>query len=793
LNKDKVVDWVDLAVAEADVDRHTTTFVKIFRIGETHKHLNRCKQALTTKDRPPPAAKFLFKDHKKIKEGEIIPPTRPMVSATEGPLHRASIVADKILEAVVNELEVETGTESRSTEEVKRRIYDANKKIKDKGLKKIYFFSQDVKALYPSLTKERVPKIVRTIIQKTKVKFTEVDWKEAAKYLKVNMTEEDIDIEGFRKYVPKFALRGSKKMTYLDSDTNAKKEDKWDWTDTEEPTDEMMVEVVAKMMEIFVEKIMQNHYYQFEGQLYHQVNGGPIGLLVTGTLARLVMLWWDLKFLQKLETLKISPELYFRYVDDEGLAVEPIEKGTKYEEGRLTKADDEQINSSNNKDEESEEQRTARIYREIADSIEDMIKFEEDITTNHVNKKIPVLDLQCWVDNEGQIRHSHYKKPMASTEVVANKSAIANKMKRTILEEEALRRLRNFGIDEPWADKAAEIEVFNVDMEEGGYPTGYRATIITRAVMRYENEVKNHKEWEDTEGNEGKVLFRTGEERRANKEAKIGDTENNNWFRGKAGYTSTIKVPSSKDSKLADKIKKKLEVTEGPKGTKPKVVEGSGTKMINNFLKTNHQQRENCERKRCHMCAEAVRAGEQGSKGRCYSSNLGYYGQCRACLNEEEIEVGRRKEVKEKIESGEVVEEIEKVDKETTRGIYHGESSRTAYGRILEHFNDYRKDTKKKNLTEDSWMKKHFREDHKDIIEDRIKAGREECDDSDFKFGITGTFRKPTERILNEAARGSLEERGTIKTGEGTGTIKILATKNEFHLPKDVRIIFHQL
>jgi hypothetical protein len=61
---------------------------------------------------------------------------------------------------------------------------------------------------------------------------------------------------------------------------------------------------------------------------------------------------------------------------------------------------------------------------------------------------------------------------MASCQVIANSSAIAARTKRTILEQECLRRMRNFGVSEPWASKA--MEIFNVDMAERGYPEGYR-------------------------------------------------------------------------------------------------------------------------------------------------------------------------------------------------------------------------------------------------------------------------------------------------------------------------------
>jgi hypothetical protein len=127
------------------------------------------------------------------------------------------------------------------------------------------------------------------------------------------------------------------------------------------------------------------------------------------------------------------------------------------------------------------------------------------------------------------------------------------------------------------------------------------------------------------------------------------------------------------------------------------------------------------------------------------------------------------------------------------RGIYHGESSRTAYSRISEHFSDYTKKNKKKEIPEELWMLKHMIEDHDDVRRERRERGEEEGNRYDFTFGITGTFCKPTTRILNESSRVRLEELGDISTGAGKAKAKILNTKNLFHLPKDVQIVFSQL
>ena len=57
--------------------------------------------------------------------------------------------------------------------------------------------------------------------------------------------------------------------------------------------------MMARAMEVVVDTIMSNHFFQFDGQVFKQETGGPFGLEITGVLARLVMLSWDEKFLGK--------------------------------------------------------------------------------------------------------------------------------------------------------------------------------------------------------------------------------------------------------------------------------------------------------------------------------------------------------------------------------------------------------------------------------------------------------------------------------------------------------------
>jgi hypothetical protein len=158
-------------------------------------------------------------------------------------------------------------------------------------------------------------------------------------------------------------------------------------------------------------------------------------------------------------------------------------------------------------------------------------------------------------------------------------------------------------------------------------------------------------------------------------------------------------------------------------------------------------------------------------------------------------ETEKEEEREEKKKRGETIEEIDEDRIVAKRGIYHGETSRTAYSRILDHVKDYTKIDKRKKVdeTKEHFMRKHMMEHHEDLMNERKDKGEEEHRKDDFNFSVTGIFRHPTTRILNEAARVSLEEKGLIKTGIGEGKLTIMNTKFEFHLPKDVRIIFNQL
>ena len=79
----------------------------------------------------------------------------------------------------------------------------------------------------------------------------------------------------------------------------------------------------ALLMELMILRVMDNHVYSFNGVKMIQQEGGPIGLKLSGAIAKVVMLSWSKKFKACVSTALSSFD-YFQlymllfYVDDTG-------------------------------------------------------------------------------------------------------------------------------------------------------------------------------------------------------------------------------------------------------------------------------------------------------------------------------------------------------------------------------------------------------------------------------------------------------------------------------------------
>ena len=93
--------------------------------------VDRVRKAYSSIDAKPGPIYFLIKDHKAVKPGEVIPPTRPVCSAKGGPGSRFSNLLSTLINKTADSIGSET--ECMSTEEALQKILQTNREIKSKS------------------------------------------------------------------------------------------------------------------------------------------------------------------------------------------------------------------------------------------------------------------------------------------------------------------------------------------------------------------------------------------------------------------------------------------------------------------------------------------------------------------------------------------------------------------------------------------------------------------------------------------------------------------------------------
>ena len=78
--------------------------------------------------------------------------------------------------------------------------------------------------------------------------------------------------------------------------------EKWVWVqDPKTYTDEQKNRILAKMVEVMVKTVLSTYFYQWDGKIYHQAGGGPIGLRAYGVIAKVTMECWTQELKAKIE------------------------------------------------------------------------------------------------------------------------------------------------------------------------------------------------------------------------------------------------------------------------------------------------------------------------------------------------------------------------------------------------------------------------------------------------------------------------------------------------------------
>ena len=215
---------------------------------------------------------------------------------------------------------------------------------------------------------------------------------------------------------------------------------------------------------------------------------------------------------------------------------------------------------------EPDDIRTLRILCDIGNTIDPSIQLEFDAPSMHQDGKLPILDIKVWVE-EGRIRHSFYRKEVASNRVIMERSAVSTRVKRDTLFQEGLRRLRNMDRGSTEEEEKEVLGEFSNSMMVSGYSEKVRRDIV-KGVLERGKQVESEIE----AGN--RVRFRTREEIDEMK-SKNKHRHRSTWYL-RGGATGVLCVPATPGSQLCKRIREGIKEMWCPDGGLTKVVELGG-------------------------------------------------------------------------------------------------------------------------------------------------------------------------------------------------------------------------
>ena len=135
-------------------------------------------------------------------------------------------------------------------------------------------------------------------------------------------------------------------------------------------------------------------------------------------------------------------------------------------------------------DTKTDEERTAEILVKIANTIDPKIQLTWDIPGKNHNKRMPVLDLELWVENN-QILHSFYKKKASSQYTILKRSALSYSITKSTLLQEAMRRLGNISGSLPKEEVSKVMTKYSNMLRISGYSEKERLNFIKGALTRH--------------------------------------------------------------------------------------------------------------------------------------------------------------------------------------------------------------------------------------------------------------------------------------------------------------------
>ena len=290
---------------------------------------------------------------------------------------------------------------------------------------------------------------------------------------------------------------------------------------------------MATVMQKNILALFKTHTYSFGNKYFLQMKGGPIGLRSTCCVARLIMLWWDQKFLELVEKSNVKIVDGARYMDDVRVWLRGIRLGWRWLEGQL------RYKRSWRQEEEAGGLtmlgKTTEVLKGMMNSICSWLEFTME-TEEMFDGVLPTLDLELWVSESNKILYSFFEKSMVSKMVLHKRSAMPEGIRRATLNQEMVRRMLNTSEDVDDTKRVKIVDDYAQKMVNSEYTIEEARNVIVAGLKGYERLLSLSK---DKKNPKWKPLHMAGSwNARGRRMAKL--KAKTNWFKGKADKSSSL-------------------------------------------------------------------------------------------------------------------------------------------------------------------------------------------------------------------------------------------------------------
>ena len=126
-----------------------------------------------------------------------------------------------------------------------------------------------------------------------------INWWEAVKFVFVTVSQQEISDKGLSEVIPS-RVKKAPRLTINCLQNNEDDDAKW-LRASRIPNDNEKKKILALVLATLVDFVMGNHVYKVGDTIHLQTDGGPMGLKLTGAIARVVMMLFDKTYLEKVE------------------------------------------------------------------------------------------------------------------------------------------------------------------------------------------------------------------------------------------------------------------------------------------------------------------------------------------------------------------------------------------------------------------------------------------------------------------------------------------------------------